>query len=306
MEELSYIQMNGARGEILHGSIEHIASRILMLKKVFDVKKKLSKMHFGVLGNPNMLICSEADPDVLLSTTGIRTTELSMGEIMKEIDKKEYHVTPSVERLFAKGFSDEEVRKALYIYGAIKRLVERYGFDGVAVRCFDLLAPYNTSGCLALALLNEEGIYAACEADTRSLLSMTVLGELSGRPVFMANPSRMDVQSKKMVFAHCVLPLNMPESFELTTHFESGIGIAIKGYLKNDVYTLFKCRENMKDYFVQPAEFVANLNDACLCRTQIELRVPDIDSYLKHPLSNHQMIAEGDWSAIVNEFFKWA
>ena len=177
--------------------------------------------------------------------------------------------------------------------------------ERTSLRCFDLLDPYKASGCLALAILNSMGIPASCEGDTRSLLSMVVMSTLTGQPCFMANPSRIDMDRKEIVLAHCTLPLSMVDSYSLTTHFESGISVAVKGEFADDTYTLFKCREDMRTYFVQKAAFVENLNECDLCRTQVRLRVEDVDSYLTHPLSNHQIMVRGDHVDEVNELFKW-
>ncbi len=305
MEEISYVNDHGRNGEILHGTAEMIANKIKVLDRVFKTIDKLRHTHFGVLGNPNMLINSEYDEDLLLKTTGIRTTLIGMDEVKAEIEKKAYEQNQYTEMLLSSVYDKEEIKKSLYIYGAVKRLIGKYGFDGIALRCFDLLEPYKTSGCLALAILNSEGIPAACEGDTRSLLSMSILYYLTGEPIFMANPSRIDMEKHEMVFAHCTLPITMVSRYSLTTHFESGISVAVKGYFDDGDYTLFKCRENMKDYVVQRAEFIENPNDMALCRSQIKLRVPDCSIYLTNPLSNHQMIAKGDHTEIVNEFFNW-
>ena len=41
----------------------------------------------------------------------------------------------------------------------LRRIVDRYELDGFTLRCFDLLNPFIT-GCLALGILNAEGIWA--------------------------------------------------------------------------------------------------------------------------------------------------
>lgn len=305
MEILSFLQEKGLAGEILHGTEEELARKLEQLIQVFALKKKLSTMRLGVLGAPNMLIASEADPTVLLKRTGIELVDISMEDFFTEIGKKQYEENEFTRDIKSRGYDSEEVEHALHIYGAIQRFVLRLGLQGVAVRCFDLLVPYNITGCLALAILNAQGVYAACEGDSRSLLSMVVLGELSGNPVFMANPSSIDTKTNSLVLAHCVLPLSMPKSYTLTTHFESGLGVAVKGELSEGVYTVFKCKEDMKTYMVQKAVLEENLSDPSLCRTQVRLSVGDIRYYLERPISNHHMICEGDHVALVDEFFRW-
>ena len=57
----------------------------------------------------------------------------------------------------------EEIEKALNVYGGCQRLIEKYKLDAITVRCFELINYVPTTGCLALAILNTEGIPAACE-----------------------------------------------------------------------------------------------------------------------------------------------
>ena len=305
MEELSYVNDHGEAGEILHGSAESVARRIVLIHRSFSVISRLRGYRVGVLGSPNMLINSEYDVDVLEKSAGIDTEYITMDELCAEIDMKSYEPDEYTEKLIASGYDRDELEKAFYIYGAVKRLIGKHRFDAVSLRCFDLLAPYKASGCLALAILNSTGIPAACEGDTRSLLSMIVMHELTGEPCFMANPSRIDMERKEMILAHCTLPLSMVGKYTLTTHFESGISVAVKGEFSDGAYTLFKCREDMRTYFVQRADFAGNPDECDLCRTQIRLKVDDVESYLTHPLSNHQIIVHGDHADEVRELFKW-
>jgi len=302
MEMLSYLQLQGLKGKILYGSAEMIASALDALFTAHEVRESLRQTHLGVLGKANMLIASDADPSVLKANCGATLEEIQMEEVLEEIGKNAYEPTVLTEHLKVL-YNPLEVEKALYVYGGVRRIVDRYHFDGIALRCFDLLEPRKISGCLALAILNAEGVYAACEGDTRSLVSMVVLGKLSGKPVFMANPSSIDTKRKIMVFAHCVLPLNMPKSYSLTTHFESGLGVAVKGELRDGLYTMFKCREDLKQYHAQVCKSLGNGNNPDSCRTQLLLEVKDYASLLENPLSNHQMLCEGDHMAAIQAFF---
>ena len=303
LEMLSYSNEMGVKGEIIHGSKDSCAKRMEEIINIFSLKAKLKNTRLGVIGYPD-LIASSIKPEVLKSHYGASLITITMEEFFKEIDKFRYEDNKYTLELKEKSFNLDETEKALCIYGAVRRLVDKYNLQGVAVRCFDLLKPYNNTGCLALAILNAQGIYAACEADSRSLFSMFVVGELSKKPVFMANPSVIDTDKCEMVLAHCVLPLTMPKSYKLTTHFESGIGVAVKGELEKTTYTLFKCWEDGR-YFVQLGALVENLNQMDLCRTQVRLKIEDCKAYLTSPLSNHQMMVEGDYKSLVNEFFSY-
>ena len=257
----------------------------------------------GVIGETLSLAASRADGLQLQQRFG---AQLEMLEVQALID--EYRRGGCPENAFTRelrqsGYDPAELEKALNVYGAVSRMVETHRLDAVTVRCFDLLGAIGTTGCLALAILNAEGIPAGCEGDTRSLLSMAVLHVLTGEPVFMANPSRLDRQRSEMVFAHCTLPMNMPRGYRLTTHFESGIGVALAADFDAGPVTVFKCDETGR-FQVQDGELVESLHLPDLCRTQLRIRLPEgVGGFLTHPIANHQMICKGHWAELIRAFF---
>ena len=134
---------------------------------------------------------------------------------------------------------------------------------------------------------------------------MHILNRLTGQVGFQANPSRIDIKGKKMVLAHCTLPLDMPTSYTLDTHFESGIGVAVKGKLKEEVITIFKLSRNLKDYYVSTGKIIRNLNEDNLCRTQIEISVDDdIEYFLTRPYGNHHIIIYGDFKEEIKKYMR--
>lgn len=308
MEILSYLVQNGIKGEIIHGSEDRMASRIALLARVFAARRRIRHLRLGAVGKPSdWLISSDVDAAVSKEQNGIEIVDISMAEFFAEIGRQEYVENRYTEMIKERKWHPEDTELCCEIYGALKRLTEKYRLDGVTVRCFDLLGPIRGTGCLALAVLNAEGIYAGCEGDMPSLISMAVLGELSGRPVFMANPSRILSDSNEIIFAHCTLPLNMPSEFELMTHFESGLGVAFRGHIPEGPITIFKTSGMLDRYFVRSGELTENLKESNLCRTQIRIRLAeeDLNYFLRESIGNHHLIVTGDHEEIVREFFRW-
>jgi L-fucose isomerase-like protein len=156
-------------------------------------------------------------------------------------------------------------------------------------------------------VLNAEGIYGGCEGDVPSLISMCVAGELTGQPIFMANPSRILSDDNDIIFAHCTLPLNMPTSFELMTHFESDLGVAFRGHIQEGPVTIFKTGGLMQQYFAAAGELKENLKERNLCRTQVRIHLDEqtLEYFLTESIGNHHMIINGDWVELIDEFYKW-
>ncbi len=308
MEILSYLKQNEIEGEIIHGSLEKVAKRIADLAKVFVVKKKINNFKIARVGKPSdWLISSDVDAKESKTLNGIEIIDVEMEEFFEEIKKKEYQENQYTELIKEKNFDTKEIESSLYVYGALKRICDKYCLDGVTVRCFDLLEPIKTTGCLALAILNAEGIYASCEGDVPSLISMAVLGQLTDKPIFQANPSMIDSETKEMILAHCTLPVNMVTDFSLMTHYESGLGVALRGKIPTGDVTLFKCSGLLDSYFVSKAELIENLTKNDLCRSQIKIQIDDetIEYFLTESIGNHHLICIGDYTELVDEFFKW-
>ena len=307
MEILSYLRQHDIPGEILHGSDEFVAQRIGDLAKVFKAKKRLQNFRFARVGKPSdWLISSDVDAKLSKERNGIEIVDVTMEEFFEEIKRREYVDNRYTEMIKAKGYDSKEIEEAMYIYGALRRIVDKYQLDGLTVRCFDLLDTVHSTGCAALAILNSDGIYASCEGDVPALISMAVLGELTGEPVFMANPSRIDTDNNQIVFAHCTLPITMPNDFEIMTHFESQLGVAFRGHIAEGPVTVFKCNGMMDEYFVTGGELLKNLTEYNLCRTQILLQLDKpVDYFLKDSIGNHHLIVKGDYTRLIEEFFKW-
>ncbi|HHX30055.1 MAG TPA: hypothetical protein GX720_02380 [Clostridiaceae bacterium] len=304
MEIMGFLDKKGLKGEIIHGSMDDIARRISVLEHVARAKVSIKGMRLGCIGRPGGLIASEADAQALRQACGMELIDLSIEELISEYRAGGYIANEFTAELKTKTFDPEEIESALNVYGAMMRMIERYKLDAVTLRCFDLLKAIQTTGCLALAILNSQGIPAACEGDSQSLVSMTLLHALTGQASFMANPSAMFPSDKEIIFAHCTLPMTMPDSYTLMTHFESGIGVALSGDISPGPMTIFKCSDDLKRYYAGRAALVESLHRDDLCRTQTRLRLEDGTAYFaSKPISNHHLICRGDWKDVIDEYF---
>ena len=304
MEILSFLNQHGGSGEIIHGSLEHTARRIRALQRSAAARRQLSGAVMGVIGRPSdWLIASSDDDTAYRAKLGLSLKHIPIEELIAEIGRGGYPENKWTRQLCGKGWDADEMKKALNVYGALKRMTQKYGLSGLTVRCFDLLNTVNTTGCLALAILNAEGIYAGCEGDVPSLISMAILSAVSGQPVFQCNPSRIDPASGTMILAHCTLPLNMPSGYTLNTHYESGIGVALSGVIPEEACTIFKVSGALDRCFVKTGKIVENLHEACLCRTQIRVALDDFSYFLTNPIGNHHLICLGNHTDALKQFF---
>lgn len=288
MEILSYLQQNYLQGEIIHGSADYIARRLQALRKVQEAKRRLNGTRYGIIGEPSdWLISSVADPKAVKTKLGIELVEVPISELLEGIDKVTEGEMPD------------------RIYQALKTIVNKHNLQGFTLRCFDLLTAVHNTGCWALAKLNAEGIVAGCEGDVPAMLSMAITNALLGVSGFQANPSQINPETGEMLFAHCTIPLNMVERYELDTHFESGIGVGIRGFMKEGPITVFKVSGDLKRSFMAEGELVRNQAKPDLCRTQQVIQLTDNEQtayFLTHPIGNHHIITPGKNRKLFEDF----
>ncbi len=302
LEILSYLRQQGLKGEVLHGSAEYLRQRVSALETVAKARKQLQGTRIGVIGQPSdWLIASQADPMALSDRLGVKLVEVPMQELLNEIAKAPRNHAPEKEQMA------DKVRQAYpgatQIYHALEVLVKRYELGAFTLRCFDLLTSVGNTGCLALASFNSDGIPAACEGDVPALLSMMIAHALTGCTGFQANPARIDVETGRMLFAHCTVPFNMVTGWQYDTHFESGIGVGIHGNLPEGPVTVFKVSGKLDRHFVAEGELLGNQYEDHLCRTQVvlQLRPEDARYFLINPIGNHHIILPGHCKNLLEE-----
>ena len=273
MEILSYLRQHDLKGEIIHGSTDYIAQRIQLLAKVEEVYNRLRGVRLGIIGKPSdWLISSHADKGRVKERLGIELIDIPMQELLGAVKTK----------------GD--------IYEALKDVISLYQLQGFTLRCFDLLTAVKDTGCMPLARLNAEGYVAGCEGDVPAMLSMMITRALTGVSGFQANPASINPETGELLFAHCTIPLDMVERYELDTHFESGIGIGIRGYMKPGAVTIFKVAGDLSRCFMAEGQLVESLAKPNLCRTQQVIRLNDKQQtayFLTNPIGNHHIIMPG-------------
>ena len=300
MEILSYLQQHDIKGEIIHGSTDYIAQRINVLERIETAIKQLQGTRLGIIGEPSdWLISSHADKAQVREQLGIELVDIPMQTLLEAIEKKD-------ERAMDASSERAEIQQALpgaqRIYEALKDIISDYRLNGFTLRCFDLLTAVKNTGCLALAKLNAEGYVAGCEGDVPAMLSMMIVRSLLGISGFQSNPSSINPETGEMVFAHCTIPLDMVEKYEYDTHFESGIGVGIRGFMKEGPVTIFKVSGDLSRHFVAEGHLVNNQSKPDLCRTQQVIKLYDKSQtgyFLKNPIGNHHIIVPGHHKELI-------
>ena len=270
--------------------------------------KALGGCTIGLIGEASpWLIASGIDKEALSERCGVSFREISIGtladEYLKYRELWKNHTLSAGARAeldevlcrFSCSLegdrTTEDLSDAAIMYLALASICKEEHLDAVTVKCFDLLSSCKTTACLALALLNDNGVIAGCEGDIPSICTMLAIYKALGRPSFMANPASIDSDNLSIDFAHCTIPTVMVESCTLPSHFESGIGIGINGEVPLGNYTLCKLSgKTLERSLICNGRLVKGEYLSNRCRTQVRFifeSKAEFDAFCKARVGNH-------------------
>ncbi|MBQ4394165.1 MAG: hypothetical protein II825_02550 [Paludibacteraceae bacterium] len=286
LEILSFIrQRNGIAKIMQHEKdtvfVDETETASLTRVPLEKVLKNEKKMRLGVIGkSSDWLIASQADYKEVMEKMNCELIDIPFDEIA------------------SLGEVDPGMKGAEAIYEREKEIIAKYKLDGITVRCFDLFTTVKNTGCIAVSKLNDEGIPAACEGDIPVLLTMMACKKLTGEAAWMGSPARI-MPDGQILLAKCTIALSMTEKHEYTTHFESGIGVAIHGEVPAGDYTLVKLSNDMKRLLAVNVQVTRCQYEQNMCRTQIWIQsTPIVGQYLlTNPLSDHHVLIKGHHAA---------
>ena len=304
LEILSWMRQNNRHGRVLHGPTSFIMQGIDDYAVAHDAVSKLQGKRVGVIGQPSgWLIASGVDYAAMRERWGVEMIDIVLDEVVKGYEAiGDDEVQDLTDEFISKavGIKEpprEEVVKAMRLYRSVKSIVERYHLDAFTLNCFDLIPTTHTTGCVALALLNQEGIPAGCEGDEQTLLTMLAVQAATGEMTFMANPSKiLDNLAHEMVFAHCTIAPAMTDRYIVRDHYESLSGVAVEGIFEPMDMTVVKCGgKNMERFFISRAKLLECTSNPNMCRTQLHLRLDEpLDYFLERSIGNHHVIVKGN------------
>lgn len=237
LEIATWIRSKGMKVHIIHGTIPNMVKQLIDHHKAFAAQREVRGKRIGVVGYSSpWLVASNVDYLLAKRRWGIEFIDIPMEEVyclfyqIKD-DDIGYEASVFANRAIAcREGTPEDLLKAMRLYQAVKIICEKKKLDAVTLSCFSLIEKLGTTGCLALALLNDEGIPAGCEGDLQSIFTLLIAKTLTGQAGFMANPAFINDDLNEIVMAHCTIATKMVDQFIIRNHFETETGIAHTGY----------------------------------------------------------------------------
>lgn len=313
LEISAWLRGRGMKSEILHGELSEIIKRIFVLHSNFKAQRNLFGMRIGVIGTPSSwLIASNVDYLLAKRRWGVVYTDIPLERIYQyygqitDDEVGEACATLAAKALACREATPEDLIKAMRLYRAVKKVVEEDKLNAVTLSCFRMIEQVGTTGCLALALLNDEGIIAGCEGDLQSIFTMLAIKVLTGKPAFMTNPSLINARTNEIILAHCTVGIAQTEKFIIRNHFETESGIGIQGILPTGDVTIVKCGgECLDEYYLSTGTLTENTNYINMCRTQVRVKLnTSAEYFLKNPLANHHILLHGNYEIMLDEFLQ--
>lgn len=275
----------GRRAPVAFCSIHDEKRLRSLLNSAALASKYIRKMpRLGVIGEPSDWLVASGS-----GSEKVRKLPKSMHIFGKRISQKELITS------FAETKSLKE---------SLSLIVKKYSLDAFTIRCFDLL-PLRITSCLEVSEFNDLGITAACEGDIPSAVTMMIMQSLAHSPVFMANTTGL--KDDKITFAHCTIPKSLCSETTIKTHFETGLGKAICGKVKEGTWTVGRIGAHGE--LLTDVVKITNPDEVSdeHCRTQILVKASDAftEKIRRGEVpGNHMLFVPGDYKEDLEFFTK--
>lgn len=308
LEALARLRRDGIPGRVVQTTDPGEPARSIADLRAIH---RLHGARLGLVGEPSdWLVASVPDRTALQERWGIELVDIDIADTIRHHRGADDVEAGAVAvRFTPRGEPSADTVTAAALHPTLVHTIERQHVDAIAVRCFDFITDLSTSGCIALAELNDTGVVAGCEGDVASTVAMMLIRELLDQPSWIANPARIDVDRHELLLAHCTVAPSMVDDIELHTHFESGLGIGIRGTFAGGPITLLRLGgDRLERHWSGQGEIVSSGDSPDLCRTQALLRVDegDLARLLDDPLGNHLVMVRGHHRARIERWWDLA
>jgi L-fucose isomerase-like protein len=314
MEVRKYLDQEKTEARIIHDSLDRLIDRISEWCQFNAILERLQRSRIGIFGKPSSwLVASDIDRQSVSSKWGVEFKEYPIKTLVELTDEDLWaEFAPNLEKFLNDASTidcnNEDLQKVAIIAQTLVASAKNHELDAVTLECFTLLEESDISGCYAVSHMNTlENTVAGCEGDLPTVFSMLLAKYLTKQSSFMANVVDVNLDNNSVVFAHCTVPTNILESYDVTTHFETEKSVAIRGRFPFRDITVFKMfGKDLTDYWISEGVITKNLTSENACRTQIRTTLTEsVGYFLDNSLANHHVIIPGKHKRRIVDFFNF-
>ena len=173
--------------------------------------------------------------------------------------------------------SREFVQNSFVLTEVLRDLLDEAKTDALTInQCMGTIMPMSeTTACLPLSLLNDDGYMAFCESDFVVIPSGVLLHYISGKPVFLNDPTHP--HDGVVTIAHCTAPRKMDglhaEPVRVLTHFESDYGASPKVEMRKGTKMTNLVPDFASRKWVGFEGEVIDNTFMAICRSQVDITI---------------------------------
>ncbi len=302
MEIAAYIRDKNKRVEIIDVLSEQAQKDIIELNQSIKVLDSLNNQTAALIGDiSEWLIISDIETELIKDKFGISLIRIPWNKL------ESYKIKEPSDALLNSFRVNERVnlKETAKVYSLLDETIRANNLSAISVECFSMVVSDKVTACLPLSVLNSKNVVAACEGDICSMLGKMIIRAVTNQIPWQANIA--EIKSDKILFAHCTAPLNMLKSYEITTHFETNCGTAIRGVIENQRVGVFRLNNKLDKYMLIEGDITGNPNHDYACRTQIEFTTEanQIELLKDKALGNHQLIFPAFFIPAINRLMKY-
>ena len=196
----------------VHPSSSKFMENIKVFDAVCKIVKGMKRMTVGALGARTTAFKTIRFDELTLQKYGITTETLDLSEIIfrtEQLDTNTDAYRVKADRLKNytnwDGVPELSFRTLTKLSVVIDEIIEEYGLDALALRCwFELEKTLKVSPCVLLSELNDRGIPAACELDVCNAIPMYAMSLATGKsPACLDWNNNYGEDENKCILFHC-------------------------------------------------------------------------------------------------------
>jgi L-fucose isomerase-like protein len=196
----------GVPHRFVYGGVDDAdtVGRIVSYARAAHLKSQLNLSTLGAFGGRGMgQTCGAADPSQWMKMFGIDIDSRDTTELIRtaeQIPAEDIEALgPRLKELFGTVPDRNTVNdRSIRLYLALKKIVEREGFDFYTIQSFPGLADDYAASCFAQSMMLEDGFGTSTLGDVNTALTVWLLTRLSSERVYYGDLQHIDRTSREI------------------------------------------------------------------------------------------------------------
>ena len=311
----------------VHPESPDFAEDLRLFAATCRVVNGMRDIYIGAIGARTTAFKTVRFDEIAFQRNGINIETFDMSQVFAAMDSAPADKVAAKKAAYLEyadftGVEDAKAESIARFGVAIDGLISGYSLKAVAIRCWDELEKrYGISPCLAMSVLNEAGVAAACEMDVNNAVMMRAVALASDSPVglFDVNNNYGDAKDKAIMFHCSAIPGSMlkcrgciGEHLMFRKAYGPGTGVGIfGGEVQSMPLTVgsFKTENGRLCAFVTEGDATDDPIEKEFFGTGFVFRKDDGDAnamlnYMaKNGYRHHVAFVRGNWASAVVEAF---